>query len=956
MKNSNSIHNKIRSKFKAILLVLISFSAITTYAQKIAAGWSHSYYLCNNGNTVNAWGADTLGQLGNGQVDMNPHPVPGTVNNLTGVWKIRSGYEHGIALKKDSMVWTWGSNQFGQLGNGSFISTSAPVKVNGLSGIIAVTGGQAGYHTLALKEDGTVWAWGKNTEGQLGDGTLINSNVPVQVSGLTDVVAISGGEFHSLAVKSDGTAWAWGRNSNGQLGDSTTTLSNVPVQVKNITTAIDIKGGRYWSMVLLSDSTVWAWGQNGDGQLGNGNNTQQLIPVQVSGLNNVVAITGAAFHGLALKSDGTIRAWGRGSDGQLGDGLIAASNVPVQVSGINNAVEIVSGTNYSFALTATDSIYAWGRNIYGQLGDGTSGNYRYTPVATIGLCATSLVPPAVFKISAGWSHTLYLCNSGASVNSWGANLFGQLGNGATSQNPNPTPSVISGVTNVKSIAAGYQHTLVLANDSTVWAWGDNASGQLGNGTFNSDSIPTQVPGLTQVVSVSGGTAAYHSLALKADGTVWAWGRNTDGQLGIGTTVNSNVPMQVQGLSHIVAISGGEYHSLAIRKDGTVWAWGRNGNGQLGDNTVANSNVPVQVIGMTGAIEVAAGRFYSIALRSDSTVWTWGENLYGQLGNGATVDAHTPVQVTGLTDATAIAGGAFHGLAIKSNQTVVSWGRNSYGNLGNGTLTNSSTIVPVSSLTNVIAIDGGTNYSIALRSDDSLFAFGRNTFGQIGDGTVTDPQVPKAVIGLCPTCSNTTSTISITACKTYTTPSGTQTFTASGTYTDVIPNAGGCDSIITISLTIDTVNKTVTQSGATLTAAATGSTFQWINCGNNSQVQGATSATFTATANGSYAVVVTKNNCSDTSACFSVTGVGIDEVAGLKVSVYPNPSNGIFTIEMPTYTLEKIVLVQAKNLLGQVVFNTTQAVSTVDLSTYPNGHYILTIKTGNLTYTRLLQKR
>ncbi|HRG59250.1 MAG TPA: T9SS type A sorting domain-containing protein [Bacteroidia bacterium] len=719
-------------------------------SHSIAAGWSHSLYLCNNGSTINAWGADTCGQLGNGVIDLNPHPTPNQVNGIANVKSIRAGYQHCLALKPDSTVWTWGSNVWGQLGDGTNITNTSPVQVLGLNQVIAISGGQAGFHSLALNADGTVWTWGKNTEGQLGNGTLINSNVPVQVSNLTNIIAIAGGEYHSLALRADGTVWAWGRNSNGQLGDSTTTNSSIPVKVKHLSNITDIKGGRYFSFALKGDSTVWSWGQNADGQLGDGTTTQKLTPVQVVGLNEVTAIAGSAFHALALKSDGSIRAWGRGVDGQLGDGLQTASSIPVQVLGINNAVEIVSGTNYSFALTATDSIYAWGRNIYGQLGNDTSGNYYYSPVPTVGLCVTqtSAANPIMHKITAGWSHSLYICNANSSLNSWGANSFGQLGNNTTNSAATSTPVPVANLTGVKSVDAGYQHTLALMNDSTVYAWGSNVYGQLGIGTNVEDSIPVMVVGLNNIIAVSGGTAAYHSIALKADGTVWTWGRNSEGQLGDGTNNNSNVPLQVSGISNVIAISGGEYHTLAIKDDGTVWAWGKNTNGQLGNGTTVDSNTPVQVTGLNNVVDVAAGRYFSIALKSDNTVWCWGENLYGQLGNGNTVDSSIPVQVSGLTDATAIAGGAFHGIAIKSDSTVVTWGRNTYGNLGNGTTTDSSTPVAVSNLTGIVAIDGGTNYTLAMNANDVLFSFGRNVFGQLGDGTTSTQNTAVNVISLC----------------------------------------------------------------------------------------------------------------------------------------------------------------------------------------------------------------
>lgn len=954
------IHTTANYSLKTILMLLLFCNLSVLNAQRIAAGWSHSLYLCNNGSTVNSWGRNEFGQLGNGTTNVVPNPVPGVVSGITGVKAIRGGYQHVLALRNDSTVWTWGDNADGQLGIGTNVGSSVPVKVNALSGIIAVSGGQAGYHSLALRADGTVWTWGRNTEGQLGDGTLTSSNVPVQVTGLSNVIAIAGGEYHSLAIKSDGTAWAWGRNSNGQLGDSTTTNSSTPVQVKGLTGVTAIKGGRYFSFAILSDSTVWTWGQNGDGQLGNGTTTQSLIPVQVTGLNQVVAIAGSAFHCLALKSDGTVRSWGRGMDGQLGDGLgnTSPTTTPVQVVGLTNIVEIVSGTNYSMALKANDSIFSFGRNVWGYLGDGTT-SQRNSPVGVASLCATRSAAPFTKKLTAGWSHSLFLCSNGNSANAWGANAFAQIGDGTITERT--LPVTVSGLTNIKAIAAGYQHTLALKNDSTLWAWGDNTDGQLGDGTNTPSTTPKKINGVTSVIAVSGGQAGYHSLALKADGTVWAWGRNTEGQLGDGTLVSKNVPTQVTGLNNVIAIAGGEYHSLAVRNDGTIWAWGRNNEGQLGDGTTVTKSFPTQVTGATGFTAVAGGRYFSIALKNDSSVWTFGQNLYGQLGDGTTVNKSTLVQVSGLTKVTAVTGAAFHVLALKNDSTIVSWGRNGDGQLGNGTTAQSAVPVAVNSLTKVIGIAAGTNYSLAVKDNDSVYAWGRNPNGQLGDGTLSGKTNPNAVLNLCVTCNNTTSSLTTTACFKYTVPSGKYTYVADGVYKDTIPNAGGCDSIITINLTVNKVDTAVTQSGATLTASATGATYKWLNCSTgNSVISGATSQSYTATANGSYAVVVTKNSCSDTSLCYSVNSLGIAETlnpSGINVSVYPNPSSGIYNIQFPAeLSTAKNVSVAVYNLLGELVFYSSTKNTAIDISNHSNGSYFMTIKADNYRFNHKLIKQ
>ena len=372
------------------------------------------------------------------------------------------------------------------------------------------------YHSLALKSDGTVWAWGQNTYGQVGDGTTTNKRTPVQVSGLNGVTAVAAGEYHSLALKSDGTVWAWGENGHGQLGDGTTTDSGAPVQVKGAGgagslsgVAVIASGGHGHSLALKSDGTVWAWGYNYAGQLGDGTTTDSSTPVQVLGaggegfLSGVTAISTGRGHSLALKNDGTVWAWGYNVYGQLGDGTAGLSTnkgLPVQVMAsadvpLSGVTAIGGGYMYSLALKSDGTVWAWGWNHQGELGDGTADSYKTSPVQVSGPGGTGF---------------------------------------------------LSGVT---AIAAGYSNSLALKSDGTVWAWGYNYAGQLGDGTNTNKNSPVQVLGPGGAGHLSGVTAVaagYNSLALKSDGTVWAWGDNGFGELGDGTTSNRTTPVQVKG--------------------------------------------------------------------------------------------------------------------------------------------------------------------------------------------------------------------------------------------------------------------------------------------------------------------------------------------------------------------------------------------------------------------------
>lgn len=273
----------------------------------------------------------------------------------------------------------------------------------------------------------------------------------------------------------------------------------------------------------------------------------------------------------------------------------------------------------------------------------------------------------------------------------------------------------------------------------VQAWGHNSQGQLGNGTTDGSATPVDVSNLTGVVVI--GAGGEHSLAALSDGTAWAWGQNANGQLGDGTSSDRITPVQVSGLTGIIQVDGGLAHSLALRDDGTVWGWGLNANGQLGDGTTTDSTTPVQVSGLTGVVAVAAGGDHSVALKSDGTVWAWGKNSDGQLGDGSKKKSSTPVQVSALSGVIAIAAGDAHSLAVKSDGTVWAWGDNFYGQLGDGTTRDRNTPVQATGLTGAEAVAGGSFHSLAVKSDGTVWAWGRNSFGQLGDGTTTDRSTP-----------------------------------------------------------------------------------------------------------------------------------------------------------------------------------------------------------------------
>ena len=334
--------------------------------------------------------------------------------------------------------------------------------------------------------------------------------------------------------------------------------------------------------------------------------------------------------------------------------------------------------------------------------------------------------PAFAAVEGGSAHTLAVTPGGA-VWAWGGGGFGQLGDGASTDRPNPVQ--VPGLTGVTAVAAGRYHSLALTASGAVWAWGSNAKGQLGDGTTTGRSTPVQVPGLTGMTAIAAGTE--HSLAVGPGGAVAAWGWNFHGQLGDGTTTDRHLPVQVSGLTGATKVAAGFTHSLAL--GGAVFAWGGNSSGQLGDGTESDRHLPVTVSGLGGTTAIAAGADHSLAIGAVGVVKAWGANGDGQLGDGTTADRSTPVTVSGLSGTTAIAAGNAHSLALGSGGSVLAWGSNSDGQLGDGTLATHTTPVTVSGTTGTSGVAAGSYHSLAAGSAGTVAAWGDGFWGQLGNG-------------------------------------------------------------------------------------------------------------------------------------------------------------------------------------------------------------------------------
>jgi alpha-tubulin suppressor-like RCC1 family protein len=348
---------------------------------------------------------------------------------------------------------------------------------------------------------GEVWAWGGGDVGQLGAGGTVEAMLPVRVDSLKDAVAVAAGRSTGYALRANGKVSAWGRGEAGQLGIGTLANGARPIPLAGLSNVVAIAAGFWTGYALRADGTVCAWGWGGGGQIGDGALQDRSAPVEVAGLDRVVAIDAGESTAYAVREDGTVWAWGVGTSGQLGIAGVTRRLEPAQVPGIDHAVAVAAGDGSAYALRSNGTVWAWGAGESGQLGDGSSADRA-------------------------------------------------------------SPAPVRGLAEVRQIAAAYRSAVAVRSDGTVWAWGAGSGGQLGNETQTGSSLPVQVMAVPEpVVAVAAGGASGYGLG--AGGTVWSWGHNDFGQLGNDSLANRPRAAQVQGIGPAAAVAAGDVTAYAI---------------------------------------------------------------------------------------------------------------------------------------------------------------------------------------------------------------------------------------------------------------------------------------------------------------------------------------------------------------------------------------------------------
>lgn len=611
---------------------------------------------------------------------------------------LAAGTNHMLALRTDGTVWAWGDNTFHQLGDATLKRRIVPGQVAGISGAIAASAGDS--HNLVLLSNGEVWAWGDNTYGQLGDGTQTTRDTPAKVQGLSNVIAVAADGASNLALKRDGSVWAWGNNYYGQLGFSGPAYVTVPTQIETLQDVVGVTSGA----ALTGDGSVWTWGYNEDGQLGDGTRTNRAVPAKIS-ITDVTRLIAGGSSRYAELQDGSVWFWGRIQEGELVDGTATNQLTPAAMPALQGYTQIAAGVSQALGVAPDGSIRAWGRNEVGEIGDGTK-TLRNTPVIVKNL------PKNPLGLAAGNWFSAAITADG-NIWTWGRNDYGQLGRGLIFDN-RPYPQKILGLAAV-TVTAGERHGLALAADGSVWAWGDNRYGQLGVSGVTDRVVPQPIAGMTAAAIAS---CKRQNLALTAQGEVFAWGDDSGVQWGVASPSMRDKPVRIEGITSTpVAIGCGDTHAVVLGQDGRVWVWGSNFAGQLGSGADATviASTPRVLAGLANVRAIAVGGRFTLALTEDGSLYGWGYNFYGQLGDGSNVMRTTPVLL--MTGVDKVVAGYSHAFAKMKGGGWYAWGSNFSGELGTGDTENRNFPVPVPALEGYARIVASGGENIAWRMTD-----------------------------------------------------------------------------------------------------------------------------------------------------------------------------------------------------------------------------------------------
>ena len=707
-----------------------------------------------------SWGWNYSGTLGLGDKIHRSSPVRiGIENNWA---KIDGGGWSGMSIKKDGTFWSWGYNSNGELGLGDVIHRSSPEQIGTSNDWDTFVSDF--LSTTALKKDGSIWTWGSNSyrgifSGFLGTNDILSRSIPTRIGSENTWRKIGGSGLNKWAIKNDGTLWGWGYGIYGVFGSPAPGISS-PVQfgIENNWEQVDAASS-YFSAGIKTDGTLWMWGYNSSGELGqNYTSAGNFLssPLQVGIGTDWMKISCSVDSIFALKNDGSLWSWGFNGYGELGLGDILNRSSPVRVG--NNTIwyDCKGNNHHVLALKEVDKpspsptlspTPTPSRSPIATRSPTPTPSFSATPTPSPTDSPSPTPSPSGTEPTPTPTTTPSPSPTGVVGNLFGMgkNTVGQLGDNTTKDSFIPVNNVVPG-NNWDVVSGNSKFGAAIRTDNTLWMWGENSYGKLGNITsVTSRSSAVQVlasDGQNLWKKVSCGTN--HAAAIRHDGSMWTWGSNTFGELGryTSTTTQRIVPNRtVDAEFEWSEVSCGDYFTSGIKNDGTLWSFGINSTGQLGRGFIATPgeagayyrSSPIQVYGggFTWS-KVSCGGGFAGAIKKDGTLWLWGDNSYGKLGDDTTVAKSSPVQ-TFYKDSKwqAIKAGENSFAAIKQDGSLWVWGSNKNGSLGDGTTMHRSQPVQINGGGNdwrLVALHSNPG-GAAIKNDGTTWQWG-TVFGKV----------------------------------------------------------------------------------------------------------------------------------------------------------------------------------------------------------------------------------
>jgi len=616
---------------------------------------------------------------------------------------------------------------------------------------------EGGDHIMALDNAGRLWIWGDNSDGQIGNNTVVDQTTPYNLMSEKTFIDIAACNNSSLAVDADGNLWVWGKDSYKLTLGSTTSDVLEPVQVMAGTTFKSIVAGYYTVSAVTSADEILIWGYNSDGQIGNGTSSFSGITVAFnlttygSGLTEPVTFT-KVCHGykqsFALDSEGNIWSFGQSTDYKLGVDLADADQTtPLKLDLGTTFTDISSGKYHSLAIDAAGNIWSWGVNNNGELGNGVAD-------ASTGYVAAQITTGTVFTSVEASMDQSYAIDNAGNVYAWGASDYGKLGISDMTEDAFVPTLADQFPSPIMQVEGSSYNAFALASNGQLYSLGSNSNALLGDGgdlyPAASLDVFTQVDISESITDVVAGD--YTVIARVSDGD-YVWGRNDYGLYGDGTVIARQSPYKITSLTSMDQISA-DNHALALDGSSQLWSWGDNSYGQVGtgeSGTVEPS--PVQITLNDGSVTtfkyISTGVAASYVIDTNDNLWTWGYGQSGNLGNGAYLNTNiTPTQIMLDTDGDLIAdvttfkavAGGNASAVIDMSGNIYTAGNNSYGTLGNGTVVSGQKQVEFiritiqENATDVVfdQVAMGTYHALALDANGDVWAWGSDSHGQIGD--------------------------------------------------------------------------------------------------------------------------------------------------------------------------------------------------------------------------------